>query len=124
MNEGRGGAVKRLLGRMVVLYASQTGNAQSFAKDLHEDACEKGFDASLQDLATFDFAAFAKAPPPLPVVAIICSTWTDGVPPPKAKRAFEALSAPSWTATSLARVRYAVFGLGNSLYGNNFCKAA
>ena len=69
-------------------------------------------------------SSLEQAPPPLPVVAIICSTWTDGVPPPKAKRTFDALSAPSWTATSLARVRYAVFGLGNSLYGDNFCKAA
>ena len=117
-------AVKGRLGGMVVLYASQTGNAQSLATDLHEDASEKGFAAELADMASFDFASFVQQPPPLPVLVIICSTWTDGVPPPKAQAAFKRLFSGDWTATALARVRYGVFGLGNSLYGDNFCKAA
>jgi tRNA wybutosine-synthesizing protein 1 len=46
------------------------------------------------------------------------------VPPPKAQKAFKTLYEDSWTSTSFARLRYTVFGLGNSVYGANFCKAA
>lgn len=115
---------KGRLGGMVILYASQTGNAQNLAKDLYEDASEKGFSVEVMDMGTFDFAAFVRRPPPLPVMILISSTWTDGVPPPKAQAAFTALFADKWSPTSFSRLRYAVFGLGNSVYGANFCKAA
>lgn len=42
------------LGGMVVVYASQTGNAHNVAKDLYEDASEKGFAAELKDMAELD----------------------------------------------------------------------
>lgn len=116
--------MKGRLGGMVILYASQTGNAQNLAKDLYEDASEKGFSAEVMDMGACDFAAFVQRPPPLPVMIFISSTWTDGVPPPKAQAAFSALFADKWSPTSFARLRYAVFGLGNSVYGANFCKAA
>ncbi len=116
----------RRLGGMVVLYASQTGNAHNLAKDLYEDASEKGFAVELADIAAWDFAAFVQRAAPLPVVVIVVSTWTDGTPPPKAQGAFRALfdNGDRWRHTSLARMRYAVFGLGNSVYADNFCKAA
>jgi len=109
---------------MVVLYASQTGNAHNLAKDLYEDASEKGFSVEVFDMAAFDFSAFVERPPPLPVLVVISSTWTDGVPPPKAQAAFKTLFLDTWSPTSLSRMRYTVFGLGNSVYGANFCKAA
>lgn len=42
-------------GRMTmhVLYATQTGGAESLAKDVREDATEKGFVASIHDRASF-----------------------------------------------------------------------
>jgi flavodoxin len=122
--QARPGVQHGRLGGMVVVYASQTGNAHNVAKDLYEDASEKGFAAELTDMAELDIEALVQRPPPLPVVVFISSTWTDGVPPPKAQGAFKRLFAPAFHSTSLARLRYAVFGLGNSVYGNNFCKAA
>ncbi len=121
---GQEASAKGRLGGMLILYASQTGNAQNLAKDLYEDASEKGFAAEVADMGAFDFAAFVQRPPPLPVMVLISSTWTDGVPPPKAQAAFSTLFADKWSATAFARLRYAVFGLGNSVYGANFCKAA
>jgi hypothetical protein len=52
------GDVKGRLGGMVVLYASQTGNAHNLAKDLYEDASEKGFSVEVTDMADMDFVAF------------------------------------------------------------------
>ena len=81
------------LGGMVVVYASQTGNAHNLAKDLYEDASEKGFATELKDMAELDIEALVQRPPPLPVVIFISSTWTDGVPPPKAQDASEILKS-------------------------------
>ena len=38
----------------LILYASQTGNAQSIAEDLREEAEEKGFNSSVHCTNEFD----------------------------------------------------------------------
>ena len=105
--------------RMLILYATQSGNAESFAKDLHEDACEKGFDASVHDLASFsvpDALAAAGAPPP--TLVFLCSTWTGGQPPLAAQPFFAWLrdAAPPG---AFAGVPFAVYALGNRCGGGD-----
>ena len=108
--------------RMLIMYATQSGNAESFAKDLFEDASEKGFDASVHDLASFDLAsALASADQP-PTLVFLCSTWTGGQPPVAAQPFFMWLRSAA-PAGILVGVPFCVYALGNSLYAEHFCGA-
>jgi tRNA wybutosine-synthesizing protein 1 len=59
---------------------------------------------------------------------VIISTWENGTPPPSAAPFVLWLidEARDFRVhkTQLAHMRYAVVGLGNSVYGHNFCKCA
>jgi sulfite reductase (NADPH) flavoprotein alpha-component len=98
-----------------VLFASQTGTAESLAKKLIKEARSRGFDAGLQDLGAVALEAVAK----LERVLVIASTHGDGDPPDSAGGF--ALQLASAQGTPLAGLKYAVLALGDRSYAK-FCQ--
>ena len=62
------------------------------------------------------------------LLIFVVSTWTDGAPPPSAKTFFDWLHDMSLdfrvSNRWLIKSKFAVFGLGNSLYDEHYCTAA
>jgi sulfite reductase (NADPH) flavoprotein alpha-component len=97
-----------------VLYASQTGTAESLAKKLAKEAKTKGFAADSQDFGSVSLEALAK----LEHVVVIASTHGDGDPPDSAGALAAQLDCAHGEV--LAGLKYAVLALGDSSYAK-FC---
>ncbi|MGP4054279.1 molybdopterin-dependent oxidoreductase [Mycobacterium sp. 4D054] len=94
----------------LVLWASQTGNAEEFAGRVGERL--QG--ATLRAMDDVDPAELPEAGE----VVIITSTFGDGGPPDNGAAFWERLASPE--APSLEGVRYTVLGIGDRSY-DNFC---
>lgn len=97
---------------LLILYASQTGNAQDAAERVARQARRRHFrprvmpaDAFLPTIATL---------PAQPAVVFIASTTGQGDPPTNVQKFWKFLMRKSLPADSLAGVAVAVFGLGDS----------
>lgn len=94
----------------LVLWASQTGNAEEFAAKLGE----RLGGARLRAMDDVDLADLTGAGD----IVIITSTFGDGGPPDNGTAFWERLESPK--APSLDGVRYSVLGIGDRSY-DNFC---
>jgi NADPH-dependent sulfite reductase flavoprotein alpha-component len=94
----------------LVLWASQTGNAEEFAGRLGERISG----ARLRAMDDVDLADLTDAGE----IVIITSTFGDGGPPDNGAAFWERLESPE--APSLDGVRYSVLGIGDRSY-DNFC---
>ncbi|MDA2890455.1 bifunctional nitrate reductase/sulfite reductase flavoprotein subunit alpha [Mycolicibacterium sp. BiH015] len=94
----------------LVLWASQTGNAEEFAGRLGERLAG----ARLRAMDDVDLAELPSAGE----IVIITSTFGDGGPPDNGANFWERLESPE--APSLDGVRYSVLGIGDRSY-DNFC---
>lgn len=96
--------------RVLVLYASQSGNCETLAGGFGEQLMTAGFEAPV--LAMDEFAAeelsHEKA------LIIVSSTWGEGDPPDNAVDFWEALSNDGFR--KLGGLKYAVLGLGDTNY--------
>jgi len=100
---------------VTVLFASQTGTAESLARKLAKEARGKGFAADSRDLGSMPLEAIAK----LERVLVIASTHGDGDPPDSAGAL--GLQLANAQGSPLAGLKYAVLALGDSSYAR-FCQ--
>ncbi|HEY9247531.1 MAG TPA: sulfite reductase flavoprotein subunit alpha, partial [Rariglobus sp.] len=100
---------------LTILYGSQTGTAESLARQLSKEAGKRGFAPAILDMAQTDATRLAGEKNLL----VITSTYGDGEPPDSARALHSALREGSH---ALSGVRYSVCALGDTNY-TLFCQA-
>ncbi|NLG56305.1 MAG: molybdopterin-dependent oxidoreductase [Rhodococcus sp.] len=101
-------------GRVLVAWASQTGNAEEFAGEVSTALAAAGHRADLIDLDDCDLANLT----PGSTLLVITSTFGDGEAPDNGAGFWERLSAES--ASKITGINFAVLAFGDSSYGD-FC---
>ena len=100
---------------LLILYGTESGNAESLAEQTQEKANKLGFKAKICNMAETSLATLKKTDNLL----VIVSTWGEGDPPETAIEFYEAFMADS--APKLNTINYSVLALGDTSY-EHFCK--
>ncbi|MEU4315681.1 flavodoxin domain-containing protein [Nocardia sp. NPDC024068] len=97
--------------RVVVLFGSEMGTAEKVAEGMADEL--SGHEVTVVDMSEFDPGELD----PATFHIVVCSTYGEGDLPTGAEPFFEALDAGRPDLTGL---RFAVFGLGDSVYDSTF----
>ncbi len=97
---------------VVILFGSETGTSEAVADNI-ADVLARQHDCMVYDMLDFDIADLDAAD----LYVIVCSTYGDGELPTGATPFFDDLDAARPDLTGL---RFAVFGLGDSVYEQSF----
>ncbi|XP_060799659.1 S-adenosyl-L-methionine-dependent tRNA 4-demethylwyosine synthase TYW1 [Neoarius graeffei] len=108
-----------------IFYGSQTGTAKGFARELAEDVQALGFQSDVIDLKDYDPEDKLSDECTSKMICVfLLATYTDGKPTENAawfcKWLEEASTDFRYGKTYLKGMRYAVFGLGNSVYVGHY----
>ncbi|MGW4325546.1 flavodoxin domain-containing protein [Nocardia sp. NPDC004573] len=98
--------------RVVILFGTEMGTAESAADSIAEEL-RGAYDVSVHDMADFDVAELDVRD----FHVVVCSTYGDGDLPTGAEPFADALDRD---APDLSGLRFAVFGLGDTVYGDTF----
>ncbi|PKK72650.1 hypothetical protein RhiirC2_679852 [Rhizophagus irregularis] len=99
--------------RFVILYASQTGNAEWIAKNIHQEASERGFVNECYVMEEIDKFDLSKEN----VLILVTSNTGDGDPPDNATKFFRFLRKIK-SNTFLSHLKFTILGLGDTNYTN------
>eukprot|EP00899_Mesostigma_viride_P024661 jgi/Mesvir1/537/Mv11395-RA.1 len=97
---------------VLVLYGSETGNAEELAKRFGKDMKARGMSVRVMELDEYELEELANEP----LVIIFCSTAGQGELPQNATFFHKEMSKSTKPANWLENVSYSVFGLGDSNY--------
>ncbi|XP_040280749.1 S-adenosyl-L-methionine-dependent tRNA 4-demethylwyosine synthase TYW1-like [Bufo bufo] len=108
-----------------IFYGSQTGTAKGFASALAEDVTSLGISVEIINMKDYDpDDHLVEETTSRNICVFLVATYTDGLPPEGAewfcKWLEEASNDFRFGKTFLKDLRYAVFGLGNSVYSSHF----
>jgi len=101
--------------KLLILFGSESGNAEALAADAKKQAAKAGMKAVLMDMADSNPSELTRESNLLVVV----STWGEGDPPERAANYFHRFM--SGDAPRLDGLNFAVLGLGDSSY-EQFCQ--
>nr|XP_018265994.1 NADPH-ferrihemoprotein reductase [Kwoniella dejecticola CBS 10117]OBR88152.1 NADPH-ferrihemoprotein reductase [Kwoniella dejecticola CBS 10117] len=102
----------------LILYASETGNAQDVAERVARSFRSKGRKITCQSMETFPIQSLIH----VPLIILITSTHGRGDPPPAMTSLWKALLRANLPKDILEDVHFTLFGLGDSSY-ERFCYA-
>lgn len=108
-------AAEQKLTPLMVLYGSQTGTAESLAKQFAKLASARQFVTTVVDMASATAEMLCNAKN----IIVVTSTYGEGEPPDNAVDFWKALSAESYPR--LTGIPYSVFALGDTNY-EKFCQ--
>ena len=103
---------------LLILFGSQSGNAESLARKFARAAAGHGFAARALGMEALPASSLATEPN----VLIVTSTWGEGDMPDNAASFWEQLNQ-NGTSPDLSAVNYSVLSLGDRNYGDTFCQA-
>ncbi|MES2308605.1 MAG: flavodoxin domain-containing protein [Verrucomicrobiota bacterium] len=102
---------------LLVLFGSQSGNAEGLAKKIGKLAKTKNIQPRILNMEAASVGDLQKGHP----TVIVTSTWGEGEMPDNAKTFWESIQQEN--AARLEGLPYAVLALGDKNYGDTFCYA-
>lgn len=103
---------------VTILFATESGNAEDLARRFFARAQGAGLSAELHNVSECRAADLAGTT----TLILFTSTWGSGEPPVDAQDFHDELLSAAMP--ELPHLAYAVFGLGDTGYGDDFCACA